>query len=132
MHSDPIADMLTRIRNAGKAGHIEVKIKMSKICRGLAQVLQNEGYIKGFDKIDDAVGQGFLRVELKYAIDGTPAITEVKRISKAGRRIYSPVGKLPRIMNGMGIAIISTNKGIMTDGQCRKENVSGEILCTVC
>jgi small subunit ribosomal protein S8 len=105
---------------------------MSKICRGIAQVLQNEGYIISFDKIDDATGQGFLKIELKYAMDGAPAITEVKRVSKSGRRIYSPVDGLPYVMNGMGIVIVSTNKGIMTDGQCRKENVSGEILCTVC
>jgi small subunit ribosomal protein S8 len=131
MHSDPIADMLTRIRNAVKTGHSQVIIKASKICQGIAKVLQQEGYIIGFDKIDDACKQGFLRVELKYAMDGTPAITEIKRVSKSGRRIYSPVDKLPCVMNGMGVAIISTNKGIMTDGQCRKENVSGEILCTV-
>ncbi|MFA5292770.1 MAG: 30S ribosomal protein S8 [Phycisphaerae bacterium] len=131
MHSDPIADMLTRIRNAGKAGHSHVMIKMSKIARGLAQVLQNEGYITGFDKIDDACKQGLLRIELKYAEDGSPAISEIKRISKTGRRVYLPVDKLPCVLNGMGIVIMSTNKGIMTDGQCRKENVSGEILCTV-
>lgn len=131
MHSDPIADMLTRIRNAGKSRHSHVNVKMSKICRGLAEVLQREGYITGFEKVDDGTGQGLLRIELKYAIDGTPAITEVKRVSKTGRRIYTPVKKLPYIMNGMGIAIVSTNKGVMTDGQCRKENVSGELLCTV-
>lgn len=131
MHIDPIADMLTRIRNGAKAGQGQVMVKASKICQGIARVLQQEGYITGFDKVDDACGQGVLRVELKYAIDGSPAITEVKRISKAGRRIYNPVDKLPYIINGMGIVIVSTNKGIMTDGQCRKENVSGEILCTV-
>jgi len=131
MHSDPIADMLTRIRNAVRTGQGQVIIKASKICRGIAQVLQQEGYITGFDKVDDACKQGVLRIELKYALDGTPAITEIKRISKTGRRIYSPVTKLPYVVNGMGIAIISTNKGIMTDSQCRKENVSGETLCTV-
>ena len=73
-----------------------------------------------------------MRIELKYAMDGTAAITEIKRVSKAGRRVYSPMKKLPSIMNGMGIAIVSTNKGIITDGQCHKENISGEILCTVC
>ncbi len=131
MHNDPIADMLTRIRNAAKAGQSQVPIKMSKICEGIAQVLRNEGYITSFDKVEDACGQGLLRVELKYAMDGSPAITEIKRISKSGRRVYSPVEKLPCVLNGMGIAIISTNKGILTDGQCRKDNVSGEILCTV-
>jgi len=131
MHSDPIADMLTRIRNASRTGQGQVIIRASKICRGIAHVLQQEGYITGFDKVDDACKQGFLRIELKYSLDGTPAINEIKRISKTGRRVYSPVTKLPYIVNGMGIAIISTNKGIMTDSQCRKENVSGETLCTV-
>jgi len=132
MHSDPIADMLTRIRNAGKARLNYTNIKKSKICLGIAKVLQNEGYITGFETMDDSTGQGLIRVELKFTLDGMPAITEIKRISKAGRRLYSSVDKLPHIMNGMGIAIVTTNKGIMTDGQCRKDNVSGEILCTVC
>jgi small subunit ribosomal protein S8 len=132
MHSDPIADMLTRIRNAGKARLNFANIKKSKVCLGIAKVLLSEGYITGFEQIDDGTGQGLIRVELKYAMDGSPAITEVKRISKSGRRLYSSVDKLPHIMNGMGIAIVTTNKGVMTDGQCRKENVSGEILCTVC
>ncbi|MDD5134614.1 MAG: 30S ribosomal protein S8 [Phycisphaerae bacterium] len=131
MHSDPIADMLTRIRNAAKAEQATVVIKASGICQGVLRVLLNEGYISGFDKIDDATGQGILKVELKYAYDGTPAITEVKRVSKTGRRVYSPVKNLPYVMNGMGIAVVSTNKGVMTDKQCRVENVSGEILCMV-
>jgi len=131
MHSDPIADMLTRIRNAAHAGRENVTVRASKICQGVAQVLQKEGYINGFDKIDDATGQGQLRIQLKYTLDGTPAITEIKRISKTGRRVYSGVRSLPYVMNGMGIAIVSTSKGVMTDSQCRSENVSGEILCTV-
>jgi small subunit ribosomal protein S8 len=131
MHGDPIADMLTRIRNAAKAEQATVTVKASGICRGILQVLLSEGYISGFDKIDDATGQGVLRVELKYAYDGTPAIAEIKRVSKTGRRVYSPVKDLPQVMNGMGIAVVSTNKGVMTDKQCRAENVSGEILCTV-
>ncbi|MDD5011806.1 MAG: 30S ribosomal protein S8, partial [Phycisphaerae bacterium] len=106
MHSDPIADMLTRIRNAATAGQSRVTIKASKICEGIARVLQQEGYIAGFDRIEDACKQGVLRVELKYAMDGAPAITEIKRISKTGRRVYSPVDELPHIMNGMGIANI--------------------------
>ncbi|MEN6385678.1 MAG: 30S ribosomal protein S8 [Phycisphaerales bacterium] len=132
MHSDPIADMLTRIRNAGKARQNYANIKKSKICLGIAKVLQNEGYITGFEQVEDGTGQGLIRVELKYAMDGTPAITEVKRVSKTGRRVYSSVDKLPHIMNGMGIAIVTTNKGVMTDSQCRKDKISGEILCTVC
>jgi small subunit ribosomal protein S8 len=132
MHSDPIADMLTRIRNAGTARLNYANIKKSKICLGIAKVLQNEGYITGFEQVDDATGQGLIRVELKYTMDGSPAITEVKRVSKTGRRIYCSVDKLPHIMNGMGIAIVTTNKGVMTDSQCRKDKISGEILCTVC
>ncbi|MCE5340126.1 MAG: 30S ribosomal protein S8 [Planctomycetaceae bacterium] len=131
MHSDPIADMLTRIRNAGTARLNYTNIKKSKICLGIANVLKSEGYITGFETIDDATGQGLIRVELKYTMEGMPAITEVKRISKPGRRLYGSVDKLPHVLNGMGIAIVTTNKGIMTDGQCRKDCVSGEILCTV-
>jgi small subunit ribosomal protein S8 len=131
MHSDPIADMLTRIRNAEHTGHEKVTVKASKICRGVAEVLKNEGYISDFDKIDDATGQGTLRITLKYAPDGTPVITEIKRISKTGRRVYSSVESLPYVMNGMGIAIVSTSKGVMTDKQCRAENLGGEIICTV-
>jgi small subunit ribosomal protein S8 len=131
MHSDPIADMLTRIRNAARTGRENVTVKASKICQGIAQVLRKEGYIEGFDRIDDATGQGELRVQLKYTLDGTPAISEIKRVSKTGRRVYSSVRSLPYVMNGMGIAIISTSKGVMTDSQCRSENISGEILCTV-
>ncbi|MGA2915907.1 MAG: 30S ribosomal protein S8 [Sedimentisphaerales bacterium] len=131
MHSDPIADMLTRIRNAERSGHTDVKVKASKICRGIADVLKIEGYIGDVDKIDDATGQGILKITLKYAPDGTPAINEIKRISKTGRRIYCSADKLPYVMNGMGIVIVTTNKGIMTDKQCRAENLGGEIICTV-
>jgi small subunit ribosomal protein S8 len=131
MHSDPIADMLTRIRNAESAGHENVMVRASGVCRGIAQVLKSEGYISDFDKIDDATGQGTLRIMLKYASDGTSAITEIKRVSKTGRRIYSPVRSLPFVMNGMGIAIVSTSKGVMTDKQCRAENLGGEVICTV-
>jgi small subunit ribosomal protein S8 len=131
MHSDPIADMLTRIRNAEHAGQENVTIRASRICQGIAEVLKNEGYISGFDKIDDATGQGIIRIQLKYASDGTPVITEIKRISKNGRRIYSSVRTLPYVMNGMGIAVVSTSKGVMTDKQCRTENIGGEVICMV-
>jgi len=128
--SDPIADMLTRIRNAVRIGRKQVNIKASKICEGIAAVLEQEGYIEGFDRIDDGK-QGILRVELKYDQDGEPAIRQIQRASKPGRRVYSPVEKLPHVMDGMGIAIVSTSKGVMSDRGCRKENVGGEILCTV-
>ena len=131
MLCDPIADMLTRIRNASNVGHKEVMVKASKICEGIANVLKNEGYILDYDKIDDTTGQGQLRITLKYALDGRSAITEIKRQSKTGRRLYSSVKTLPIVMNGMGIAIISTSKGIITGNACRKENVGGEVICTV-
>jgi small subunit ribosomal protein S8 len=131
MHSDPIADMLTRIRNAKSTGAQSVTVRASNICRGIAGVLKDEGYISDFDSIDDATKQGLIRITLKYASDGTSAITEIKRISKTGRRIYNSVRKLPYVMNGMGIAIVSTSKGVMTDKQCRTVNLGGEVICTV-
>jgi len=128
--SDPIADMLTRIRNAMRIGKMEVNIKSSKICEGIAAVLKKEGYIEDFDRIDDGK-QGILRIALKYDQDGKPVIDEITRTSKPGRRIYLSVDNLPHVLGGMGIAIVSTSKGVMSDGNCRKANVGGEILCTV-
>ena len=131
MLSDPIADMLTRIRNASRVGKEKVNIKASKICSGIAKVLKEEGFISDYDKIDDATGQGILRVSLKYSLEGTPVISNIQRSSKPGKRVYSPVGKLPLILGGMGIAIVSTSKGMMTDKSCRDANLGGEIICTV-
>jgi small subunit ribosomal protein S8 len=128
--SDPIADMLTRIRNAIRINKSEVNIKSSKICEGIAAVLKQEGYIEDFDRIDDGK-QGILRVTLRYDQDSRPIISEITRISKPGRRVYSSVEQLPRVLAGMGVAIVSTSKGVMSDRNCRKDNVSGEILCTV-
>jgi len=128
--SDPIADMLTRIRNAIRINSREVNIKASKICEGIAAVLKEEGYIEDFDRIDDGK-QGILRVTLKYDQDGRPVISEITRISKPGKRVYSSVEQLPHVLAGMGMAIVSTSKGVMSDRNCRKDNVSGEILCTV-
>ena len=128
--SDPIADMLTRIRNAVRINREQVNIKASKICEGIAAVLKKEGYIEDFDRIDDGK-QGILRVTLRYDQDDQPVIKEIARASKPGRRIYSSVDKLPHVLGGMGIAIVSTSKGVMSDRNCRKNNVSGEILCTV-
>jgi small subunit ribosomal protein S8 len=102
----------------------------SKTCEGVAAVLKKEGYIEDFDRIDDGK-QGILRITLKYDQDGHPIISEIKRTSKPGRRIYSPVDKLPRVLAGMGIAIVSTSKGVMSDRNCREANVGGEIICTV-
>lgn len=128
--SDPIADMLTRIRNAAHVNKAEVKIKASNICEGIAAVLKSEGYIEDFDRIDDSK-QGILRIKLKYDQDGLPVIKELTRTSKPGRRVYASVDKLPRVLAGMGIAIVSTSKGVMSDRSCREANIGGEILCTV-
>jgi len=128
--SDPIADMLTRIRNAARIGKSDVKIKASKICEGLAAVLKEEGYIEDYDRIDDGK-QGILRVQLKYDVNGTAVIRQIDRTSKPGARIYSPVSELPHVLNGMGIAVVSTSKGVMSDRKCRQEKVGGEIICTV-
>ncbi len=128
--NDPIADMLTRIRNAVRIGRSEVVVRASNICEGIAAVLKKEGYIGDFDRIDDS-RQGVLRIALKYDELGRPVINEIKRVSKLSRRVYSPVDKLPRVLNGMGIAIISTSKGVMSDRNCREAKVGGEVLCTV-
>ncbi len=128
--SDPIADMLTRIRNAVRINKEQVQVRASKICEGVAAVLKKEGYIEDFDRIDDGK-QGFLRITLKYDQDGRSIINEIRRTSKPGCRIYSPVDKLPRVLAGMGIAIVSTSKGVMSDRSCREAKVGGEILCTV-
>jgi small subunit ribosomal protein S8 len=128
--SDPIADMLTRIRNAVRINKEQVNIKASKICEGIAAVLKKEGYISDYDRIEDG-NQGILRVILKYDQEGHPIITEITRASKPGCRVYCSVEKLPRVLAGMGIAIVSTSKGVMSDINCRQDNVGGEILCTV-
>ena len=128
--SDPIADMLTRIRNAARINKEQVVIKASKICEGIAGVLKEEGYINDYDRIDDGK-QGILRITLKYDQDGRSIINEIQRTSKPGCRIYSAVDDLPHVLAGMGIAIVSTSKGVMSDKHCRQANVGGEILCTV-
>jgi len=130
MSSDPIADMLTKIRNALRINKEQVSVKASNICESVAAVLKKEGYIKDFDRIDDSK-QGIIRITLKYDEDGRPVINEIKRISKLGRRIYLPVDKLPRVVGGLGVAIVSTSKGVMSDRSCRQAKVGGEIICTV-
>jgi len=128
--SDPIADMLTRIRNAVRSNKGQVNVRASKICEGIAAALQREGYIEGFDRIDDGK-QGVLRITLKYDQEGRPAITEIRRISKPGCRMYAAIDSLPRVMGGMGVAIVSTSKGVISDRNCRENKVGGEVLCTV-
>ena len=129
-NQDPIADMLTRIRNANRVGRRMVLIPKSKICLGIAQVLKDEGYIEAFDSVDDAT-QGQIRVKLKYALNGDKVIHAIDRESKPGCRVYRGVGDLPRVLNGMGIAVVSTSKGVMSDRRAREHNVGGELLCTV-
>jgi len=128
--SDPIADMLTRIRNAVRVDKESVNVKASKICEGIAAVLKQEGFIRDYDRINDGK-QGIIRIFLKYDIEGRPIINELIRVSKPGRRVYASVEDIPRVLNGMGVTIVSTSKGIMSDRTCREERVSGEILCTV-
>ena len=129
-NQDPIADMLTRIRNANRVGRRLVLVPRSKICTGIAQVLKDEGYIEQYDVIDDEK-QGMIRVKLKYSPTGGKVIHVLDRESKPGRRLYRKVGELPTVLNGMGIAVVSTSKGVMSDRKARKEGVGGEVLCTV-
>jgi small subunit ribosomal protein S8 len=129
-NQDPIADMLTRIRNANRVGRRMVMIPNSKICSGIAAVLKDEGFIDSFDLIEDA-RQGMLRIKLKYATDGAKVIHTIDRRSKPGCRVYSKVEELPNVLNGMGICVVSTSKGVMSDRKAREEKVGGELLCTV-
>lgn len=128
--TDPIADMLTRIRNANSAKHVTVDIPSSKMKLAIAQILVDEGYVKSFEKIEDNK-QGVIRVTLKYDENGKRVISGLKRISKPGLRIYVNKEEIPQVLNGLGIAIVSTSKGIMTDKNARKENVGGEVLAYV-
>ena len=127
--SDVIADMLTRIRNANDAKHETVDIPASNMKKAIAEILVNEGYIKSYQIIEDGK-QGVIRVTLKY-VGKQKVIHGLRRISKPGLRIYSNCEDMPKVMNGLGIAIVSTSKGIMTDKQARKENVGGEVLAFV-
>ena len=128
--TDPIADMLTRIRNAGKAKFNSVDIPGSKIKTEMARVLKTEGFIRNFKFIKDDK-QGVLRVYLKYEDSQAHVIQELKRVSKPSRRVYVGADHIQSVYNGLGIAIISTSKGILTDKQARKDRVGGEVLCTV-
>ena len=128
--SDVIADMLTRIRNAGTARHETVDIPASNMKKAIADILLEEGYVKGVQVIEDG-RQGIIRVTLKYGQGKKNTIHGIRRVSKPGLRIYSNCEDMPKVMNGLGIAIVSTSKGIMTDKRARKENVGGEILAFV-
>ncbi|HRP01229.1 MAG TPA: 30S ribosomal protein S8 [Candidatus Kapabacteria bacterium] len=127
--TDSIADFITRIRNAGQAGHKTVDAPASKVKASIAALLKEQGFINDFEKIEDGV-QGAIRVHLKY-FKRKPVIKDIVRISKPGRRVYVPADKLPRVNNGLGIAIISTSHGIMTGKKARQINIGGEVICTV-
>ena len=126
--SDPLGDMLTRIRNGQSAHKSAIRSPASRLRISVLEVLQREGYIRGYER--EADGHQELSIELKYH-NGTPVIRELKRVSKPGRRVYSGVKELPRVYNGLGIAIVSTPRGVLSDSEARDAHVGGEILCTV-
>ncbi|MBX6394791.1 MAG: 30S ribosomal protein S8 [Alicyclobacillaceae bacterium] len=128
--TDPIADMLTRIRNANLVGHEKVEIPASNIKRAIANILKEEGFIRDAEFIPDNK-QGIIRVFLKYGPNNERVITGLKRISKPGRRVYVKKDAIPRVLGGLGIAILSTSKGIMTDKEARRNQVGGEVICYV-
>ena len=128
--TDTIADMLTRIRNASAAKHDSVDIPASNMKKSIAQILVDEGYVKSFQIIDDGK-QGVIRVTLKYGSGKAPVITGLRRVSKPGLRIYTNCEDMPKVMKGLGIAILSTSKGVMTDKQARRENIGGEVLAFI-
>lgn len=128
--TDPIADMLTRIRNANVVKHETVDVPASNVKRELARILLEEGFVRGYDVIEDGK-QGIIRIQLKYGQAGERVITGLKRISKPGMRVYAAKQEIPKVLNGLGISVISTSKGILTDKQARKENVGGEVICYV-
>lgn len=128
--TDPIADMLTRIRNANTAGHTTVDIPASKMKKSIAEILLNEGFINGYEVNSDNA-QGTIKVELKYGPNKAKTICGIKKISKPGLRVYAKVDQVPKVLGGLGIAIISTSKGVITDKEARKEGVGGEVICYV-
>ena len=128
--TDPIADMLTRIRNAGAARHATVDVPASKMKKAIAQILLDEGYIKAYEIVEDGV-QGTIKITLKYTANREKAISGLRRVSKPGLRVYAGADELPRVLKGLGIAIISTSKGVMTDKQARAAHVGGEVLAFV-
>ena len=128
--TDTIADILTRIRNANSAKHATVDVPSSNMKKAVTQILVDEGYVKGFQLIEDGK-QGVIRVTLKYGDNKSPVITGLRRVSKPGLRIYSSCEDMPKVRKGLGVAIVSTSKGVMTDKEARRENVGGEVLCYV-
>ena len=130
--TDPVADMLTRLRNGNVALHDQVRMPSSKLKEALAQVLEREGYIEGYRVDDDPKGPGrVLTVAMKYTADRKRTISGIRRVSKPGLRIYRPADRLPRVLGGLGVAVLSTSQGLMTDREARQRHVGGEILCYV-
>ena len=128
--TDPVADMLTRIRNANTAGHASVEIPASKIKKNIAEILLKEGYIKGYEVIEGEV-QDTIKVAMKYGADKAKVITGIKRISKPGKKVYAKKDEVHKVLGGLGIAIISTSNGLITDKEARKLGVGGEVICYV-
>ena len=128
--NDPLGDLITRIHNAQMRNKPKVSSPGSKLRESVLEVLKSEGYIRGYASVEHASGRSELEIELKY-FDGAPVIREIARVSRPGRRVYASVRALPRINNGLGVAILSTPKGVMADHEARDQNVGGEILCTV-
>jgi small subunit ribosomal protein S8 len=127
---DPLGDMLTRIRNAQQRGKSKVTSPASKMRLRVLDVLKQEGYIRDYATVQKGTAKTEIEIELKY-FDGSPVIREIQRVSKPGRRIYASVGTLPTVYNGLGISILSTPKGVMSDNEARSQNVGGEVICTV-
>lgn len=131
MMTDPIADLLTRIRNAGRAGHAETVCPSSKLLLGVARVLEAEGYLAGV-RVEAEAGFPRLVMKLRYQPDGArPVVEGIRRVSKPGRRVYVSADRVPRVRNGLGVAVLSTSRGILADRQAREESVGGEVLCEV-
>lgn len=128
--SDPLGDMLTRIRNAQMRNRSTVSTPASKLRERVLEVMKDEGYIRGFARVDYSGGKSEIEIELKY-FDGKPVIRQLRRVSKPGRRVYSSVSDLPTVANGLGLSILSTPKGVMSDSRARQENVGGEVLCSI-
>ena len=129
--SDTIADMLTRLRNAAAAKHKTVDVKNSRICQGIAKVLQEEGYINGFDILDDGTKQGLIRIAIKYTPTGEQVLRDLTRISRPGCRVYRAVKDFPEVIQGLGIAVLSTSRGVLSDRQAKQQNIGGELLATI-
>jgi small subunit ribosomal protein S8 len=128
--TDPVADLLTRIRNASRAGHEMVEIPGSRLKLEIVKILAQEKYVRGYQFVSDDK-QGILRVYLKYGGKREPVLQQLERVSKPGRRVYAPAAEVPRPQNGMGIAILSTSRGLLADRDCRKQHIGGEVLCYV-